>query len=64
MRLSEDESPDVVIARLKANKPKAPKPRQHNGSTHPPSDESVEAYSRRLEAWNSAMAREQARKSA
>jgi hypothetical protein len=59
MRLNEQEHPDVVIARLKQNKPKPPKRRQHNGSSYPPSDDAVSSYAQRLADWDAAMAREQ-----
>jgi hypothetical protein len=59
MRLNEHEHPDVVIARLKQNKPKPPKNRRHNGSSYPPSEEATSTYATRLADWNAAMAREQ-----
>lgn len=68
MRHTEDESPDVVLARLYANEPKFtphPKTGRHPAAAgRSDRNESREDYERRHAAWEQAVAREKARKKA
>jgi hypothetical protein len=59
VRHTEDEDADVVLARLKASKPQPPKTRVVAGRKVPPSAEAMASYTQRLEAWQSAVTREE-----
>lgn len=59
MRHSEDEAADVVLARLHANKPSAPRGKTVAGRYVEPSAAAIQAYQQRLEAWQDACDREE-----
>jgi hypothetical protein len=58
-RRSAEEDPKLVIARLRANEPQAPRGVTVNGRYRPPTTDALAAYQQRHDAWASSIAREE-----